>query len=348
MDSFVDMPQLDNFSIDGYNSLNSVYPDFDFSSITDKISTGVNIFNVEEIFNSLLYLFANELYSAVGILSVIVAVILISAVLENLRTSFNKPTALGSEMIVVALSATLAGEIFLTSGNYATNISSDITKLMFAVLPALLTLTAGSGFTQTVVITNPIIYFMCNVFAEVFQRVLIPLAVTYFAVSLVDLLTDAIQLTKFRELIKKAYNFILGFIMTLFTGLLGVSSFAGASLDSVGAKGVKFAVSNIVPFVGRSLSDAMGAVVSASILLKNAVGITAIITLLALCVMPVLKIAATIIMIRVSAALSEPVANTKTVNILSSVADSLSMINAAVIATVMMMIISISLIVGIK
>lgn len=348
MDSFVDMPQLDNFSMDGYNSLNSIYPDFNFSSITDKISTGVNIFNPEEIFNSLLYLFANELYSAVGILSVIVAVILISAVLENLRTSFNKPTALGSEMIVVALSATLAGEIFLTSGNYATNISSDITKLMFAVLPALLTLTAGSGFTQTVVITNPIIYFMCNVFAEVFQRVLIPLAVTYFAVSLVDLLTDAIQLTKFRELIKKAYNFILGFIMTLFTGLLGVSSFAGASLDSVGAKGVKFAVSNIVPFVGRSLSDAMGAVVSASILLKNAVGITAIITLLALCVIPVLKIAATIIMIRVSAALSEPVANIKTINILSSVADSLSMINAAVIATVMMMIISISLIVGIK
>ena len=348
MDSFVDMPQLDNFSMDGYNSLNSVYPDFDFSSVTDKISTGVNIFNPEEIFNNLFYLFANELYSAVGILSVIVAVILISAVLENLRTSFNKPTALGSEMIVVALSATLAGEIFLTSGNYAANISSDITKLMFAVLPALLTLTAGSGFTHTVVITNPIIYFMCNVFAEIFQRVLIPLSVTYFAISLVDLLTDAIQLTKFRELIKKAYNFILGFIMTLFTGLLGVSSFAGASLDSVGAKGVKFAVSNIVPFVGRSLSDAMGAVVSASILLKNAVGITAIITLLALCVMPVVKIAATIIMIRISAALSEPVANTKTINILSSVADSLSMINAAVIATVMMMIISISLIVGIK
>ena len=348
MDSFVDMPQLDNFSIDGYNSLNSVYPDFDFSSITDRISSGVNIFNAEEIFNSLLYLFANELYSAIRILSVIVAVILISAVLENLRSSFNKPTALGSEMIVVALSATLAGEIFLTSGNYATNISSDITKLMFAVLPALLTLTAGSGFTQTVVITNPIIYFMCNVFAEIFQRVLIPLSVTYFAVSLVDLLTDAIQLSKFRELIKKAYNFILGFIMTLFTGLLGVSSFAGASLDSVGAKGVKFAVSNIVPFVGRSLSDAMGAVVSASLLLKNAVGITAIITLLGLCVLPVLKIAATIIMIRVSAALSEPVANAKTINILSSVADSLSMINAAVIATVMMMIISISLIVGIK
>ncbi len=348
MDSYVDMPQLDNLSALGYESLSGIYPDYSFSSVAESIANGTNAFDAENIFNSIMYIFANELYVAVKILGVIIAVVMISAVLENLRTAFNKTTALGSEMIVVALSATLAGEIFLTSGNYATDISSDITKLMLAVLPALFTLTAGSGFTQTVIITNPIIYFMCNVFAELFQRVLIPLSVTYFAISLLDLITDEIRLSKLRELIKKTYNFILGVVMTLFTGLLGVSSFAGASLDSVGAKGVKFAVSNIVPFVGRSLSDAMGAVVAASVMLKNAVGITAIITLVAMCLMPVIKVAATIIMIRLSAAICEPVANAKTVSILSSAADSLSMINAAVIATVMMMVISISLIVGIK
>ncbi len=348
MDTYVDMPSMDNLSQSGHLWLNTTLPEFDFSHLVEEISSGKNIFAPDNILNSLIAMFANELYSAVKILTVITAIMMISALLENLRTSFIKKNIFGVEFIVVALISALAGEIFSQSGGYAAEISSDITKLMLSVLPALMTLTAGSGFMQTVVITNPILYFMCNVFAEIFNKILIPLSVAYFALSITDLLTETVKLTKFRELIKKIYNFVLGLVMTLFTGLLTVSSFAGRSLDSVGAKGVKFAVSSIVPFVGRSISDAMSAVVSASILLKNAVGITAIITILALCIIPILKIFATIIAIRISAAICEPIASGKSVNILSSVADSLSMINAAVIATVMMMIISLSLIVGFK
>ncbi|MBQ6794561.1 MAG: stage III sporulation protein AE [Clostridia bacterium] len=348
MDTYVDMPSVDNFSETGTLWLDTALPEFDFSRFVEEISSGKNIFRPDDIFNSLFSLFAKELYSAIKILAVITAIMLIGALLENLKTSFNRKGAFGTEFVIIALISALAGEIFLQSGSYAGEVSENITKLMWSVLPAMLTLTAGSGFVQTVALTNPILYFMCNMFAELFNKVLIPLSVAYFAIALTDLLTDTVHLTKLRELIKKAYNFLLGLIMTIFTGLLTVSSFAGHSLDSVGAKGVKFAVSSVVPFVGRSISDAMGAVVSASVLLKNAVGITAIITMVALCVIPVLKIATTIIAIRVCTAICEPISGSKGIEILSSAADSLSMINAAVIATVMMMIISLSLIVGLK
>ena len=348
MDTYVDIPRTDSLTDMGQSWLNEALPEFDFSHFVEEISSGKNIFKADSLLNSLMAMFANELYSAVKILTVICAIMIISALLENLHSSFNKRNVFGTEFIVVTLISALASEIFSRSGTYAAEISSNITKLMWSVLPALMTLTAGSGFAQTVAITNPIMYFMCNVFAEIFDKLLIPLAIAYFAVSITDLMTNAIKLTKFRELIKKIYNFVLGFVMTVFTGLLTVSSFAGTSLDSVGAKGVKFAVSSIVPFVGRSLSDAMSAVVSASVVLKNAVGITAIAAILAMCIIPVLKIAATIIAIRVSAAICEPVSGEKAVNILTAVADSLSMINAAVIATVIMMIISLSLIVGLR
>lgn len=348
MENYVDMPVFDNLSADGYSWLTEAVPSFDFSAFVGEITSGKNVFRADDIINTILGIFAGELYNSIKILSIIIVVVIISALLENLRTSFNKAGSLNSEILLVALLSGLAGEIFTQSGTYAINISSDITKIMWALLPVLLTLMAGSGFAQSMIITNPILYFMCNVFAEIFNKILIPLSVTYFAVSLVDLLADAIKLTKFRELIRKTYNFLLGIVMTLFTGLLTIGSFAGVSLDSVGAKGVKFAISNMVPFVGHSISDAMSAVVSASLLLKNAVGITGIVVMLALCIIPVIKLAATIIAIRISAAVCEPIASQKAISILSSVADSLSMINAAVIATVIMMIISLSIIVGIK
>ncbi len=348
MENYIDMPTLGDLSQDGTNWIYEAAPDFNFANLVSDITSGKNLFDPQNILDTLLNIFAKEVYSATKILSVILAIVLISALLENLRTSFNKSGGLNSQLVVTALLAGLTGEIFSQSYLYAYTVSSDITKIMWAILPVLTTLVAGCGFTVTGATTHPVLYFMCNVFAELFNRVLIPASVVYLAISLADFISESVELGKLRELIKRFYNFILGIVMTFFTGLLTLSSFAGVSLDSVGAKGVKFVVSNMVPFVGRSISDAMNAVVSASMLLKNAVGITGIVCLIALCIIPVLKIAVTIIAIRISAAVCEPVANAKVVAILTAAADSLSMINAALIATAIMMIISVGIIIGIK
>ncbi len=348
MENYIELPDLNNLDLSGSEWLHTALPSFDFADFTNEITKGGKVFKADNILNALMSVFAEELYSCIKILAVIIAIVLLSAILENLRSSFNRKGSMNTEIIVMALLSGLAGEIFFQCGSYAENVSGDISKIMWAVLPVMTTLSAGAGFVQTGIMTHPVLYFMCNVFAEIFNKILIPLAVSYLSISLADLLTDAIKLEKFRELIRKAYNFILGLVMTFFTGLLGISSFAGVSLDSVGAKGIKFAVSNMVPFVGGSISDAMGSVRSASVLLKNAVGITSMVCILALCIVPIIKIAAVIISIRISAAICEPIASNKTILILSSAADGLSMINAAVIATVMTMIISLAILVGVR
>ena len=183
MDTYVDMPKTDNLTTMGHSWLNTAMPEFDFSQMVEEITSGKNIFKADNLFNSLMAMFANELHSAIKILTVIIAIMIISALLENLRSSFNKKSAFGTEFVVVALISALAGEIFSQSGEYAAELSSNITNLMWSVLPALMTLTAGSGFAQTVVITNPILYFMCNVFAGIFDKLLIPLAVAYFVTA---------------------------------------------------------------------------------------------------------------------------------------------------------------------
>lgn len=346
MESYVEMPNLDVISTEGMEFIQEVLPDFNFDGFVNELARGKNLFEPDKIVNFLIRIFANEVYSAVRILTVIVGIVMISAVLENLYTSMGRQNTYNTGFATAALIMGLAVKLFSQSGAYAQNISSDLTNFMNALLPVMMTLTAGAGYVSTGVIANPIMFFMCNVFAVVFNKVLIPLTVIYLVISMVDLISDTIELGKFRDLLKKIYNFILGIIMTLFTGLLSIGSFAGVSLDSVGAKGAKFALSNMVPFVGRSVAEAMSAVASASLLLKNAVGITGIVTMLALCIIPILKISAVILCVRISAAVCEPVASRKTVQILSAVGDSLSMINASVISTAVMMIISIGIVVG--
>lgn len=348
MDTYVDLPDVNVISEQGREWLNEVLPNFSFSDFATQITNGGSFFEPDKILNTILRIFSKELYSSMKILGVILAIMVIGAILENLRTSFKKESFLNSGMICVVLIIGLSIEVFNGTCTYAKNLTEDITSLMWVILPAMVTLLAGGGYTMTGAIAHPVLLFMCNVFAEVFDKVLIPLSVAYLAIALSDMMSTTIELGKLKELIKKCYNFLLGIVMTLFTGMLAVGSFAGVALDSVGARGVKFALSNMVPFVGRSLSDAMGAVVSASMMLKNVLGVSGIVCMAAMCIVPVIKIAVIVLCIRLSAAVCEPIANKKSIQVLTYIADSLSMINAAVIATMVMMVIALSIIVGIN
>lgn len=346
MENYIEMPRLDGVSNEGMNFINQVLPDFDFNALVNELSVGNNVFKPDSILEWLINIFAGELYSTVKILTLIVAIVMISAILENLQTSFGKSNTYNTGFVTMALIMGLAIELFSQSSSYAKTVAHDLTTIMNALLPVMMTLVAGSGHITVGAMTNPVLFYMCNIFGILFDRVLIPMSVTYLAISQIGLLSETIKLDKFRELIKKSYNFILGIIMTIFTGLLGAGSFTGVALDSIGAKGAKFALSNMVPFVGRSISEAMNAVASASLVLKNAVGITGIVVMLALCIIPILKIAAIILCIRAATAICESIASYKTMQILTSVGDGLSMINASVISITVMMIISIGIIVG--
>lgn len=348
MEEYITLPDLDVLSENGWNYVNEVIPSFSFSQLVNEITRGENVFNPEKILETLMKIFAAEIYSALKICTVIIAVVMLGAVLENLHEAFERRSGNISSIACIALIIGLLVSLYSESCTYAKGVGDDMTNIMVALLPVMMTLLVGGGLALTGAVTHPVLYFMCNVFAAIFNKILIPLSVVYLVLSLSDMLSDCIELTKFRELIRKAYNFILGMTMTFFTGLLGISSFVTTPVDGLGAKGARFAISNMVPFVGRSISDAMGAVVSASLVMKNAVGVVGIILMLALCIIPIIKIGAIVLCLRLSAAVCEPVADKKTIQALTAAGDSLSMINAAIVSTAVLMIISVGIIVGIK
>ncbi len=347
MDKYIEVPDLTKISSEGLKNIERLIPSFSFETMMEEITASKNIFNPGQILNTLCKIFLEEIYSSLRLLSVIMAIILLGAFLENLRASYESNN-LKAGIVSVSLVIGLAVKVFKTISAYALNVSTDMCNVMSALLPIMLPLFVSSGFALTGSAMQPVLYFMCNLFAVAFTKVLIPISSAYLAISLADEMSEGVSLSKLRELIKKIYNFILGIIMTVFTGILGISSFVTVALDSVGAKGARFAISSMVPIVGGSVSDALGAVVSAAVVLKNTIGVGGIICVLALCIVPVLKIGIIVLFIRLTNAITEPVAEKHTITALSAVADSLSMVNAAVISTAIMMIISIGIIMGIK
>ena len=110
------------------------------------------------------------------------------------------------------------------------------------------------------------------------------------------------------------------------------------------AKGIKFAVGSLVPVVGGLLSDTVETVVSGTNLLKNAVGTAGMITIISMSAVPVIKIWIMLMLLRVTAALTEPFADKRITDMLLGIADSISTVFSMVITSVMLFVISIGII----
>jgi len=84
-------------------------------------------------------------------------------------------------------------------------------------------------------------------------------------------------------------------------------------------KGIKTATSTFVPVVGKALGDSVDTVFGATSLIKNAVGIVGVIIIIGICIVPIVKLSILSILYSITAAVSEPLADTKIVKMLSNI-----------------------------
>ena len=73
----------------------------------------------------------------------------------------------------------------------------------------------------------------------------------------------------------------------------------------------KYMVDNFVPVVGGMVADTMDTLVGASLLIKNALGVTGLVLLLAAAAQPMMQTLASVMVYRAAAALLEPISDSR-------------------------------------
>jgi len=94
--------------------------------------------------------------------------------------------------------------------------------------------------------------------------------------------------------------------MTVFLSVVSLQGTMTAVADGVAIRTAKFVTGNFIPVVGRMFTDATDTVISASIVLKNSIGIAGVILLLLITLFPVIKILVIAFIYKFSAAILQP------------------------------------------
>ena len=154
----------------------------------------------------------------------------------------------------------------------ALGVLSASANFMLVFIPSFAGIAAALGYIGTASAVNSAVIAASQLFSQICVNLLAPLCSTILGFSIAGAVHHELKIEKAGEIIKKFTVWSLSLIMTVFMGVLSVQTAVVSSSDGTAIKAAKFLVSQGVPFVGGTISDAVGTVGSGLEILKSGVG----------------------------------------------------------------------------
>ena len=278
-------------------------------------------------------------------ISTVIIIAVICALIQNLQTAFSHQTLSNVAFYACyALLIIILSKTFLIGIDIAKETINELNNFLLVLIPVLSTLLLSAGGVSQVATLDPIIILLTNIGPTFYLNILIPIILLGFMLQFANNISNNFKIS---NLIKHTNQIVLwaqGIFITFFISMLTIRGFTAESLDIVTAKTAKFAVDNFVPIVGKAISEAIATVAGYSILLKNAVSSLGLIIVIAIVLVPIIKIFIMATMYRLTAAIIEPISDNRIVSAISSVGDSLILIMSCVIVVSVLFFVMISII----
>lgn len=325
---------------------NEVLKDLDAKDFVKQfLKTGDSNFSIKNISKALVAYSFKEVGALLKSMSILIIIAIICALLNNLQKAFSKDDLSNiAYFACYALIIVLITKSFYSAVGVARDTINQTSDFMSALIPVLTMLLASvGGFTEAAII-DPIIIAAINISVKVYVNIIIPIIFMSFVLQFVSSISDEFKIDKLTKLLNQTAIWIQGIMMTIFVGIVSIRGMTSKTIDQVTAKTAKYAVDNFVPVVGKALSDAISAVAGYSLLLKNALSGLGLIIILLIVIFPIIKILAMTFMYKLTAALIEPISDSKIVNCITAAGNSLTLVMSCVISISVMFFIMVSII----
>lgn len=316
-------------------------------SFQDALLPGGDGFSFANIASGLLSFLMHEIVVNGKLLAMIVILTVFSIVLETVQSAFEKTSvskiAYSVSYLVVVV---LAVNSFHIAIQYAQDAIASMIHFMVAMIPLVLTLLASMGNVVTVSILHPLIVFMIHTVGNLVHFFIFPLLFFSAVLHIVSTLTDKYKVTQLAQLLRNIAVGTLTVSLTVFLGVISVQGASGSVADGITLKTAKYVAGNFVPVVGRFFSETTDTVLSASLLMKNAIGIAGVVIVVLLAAFPAIKILVLAFIYTLSAALLQPLGDSPVIGCLQTIGKSMIFVFAALATVSLMFFLAITIIIA--
>ena len=278
-------------------------------------------------------------------LIILITVVLMS-ILNNLTSGFSKTSTkkivyLACYGTIIVIVGIMVGSAIESSGKMI----SDVEKFSDVSFPALLTLVTAIGANASAAVYQPLVLIFSSLMIKIINYIVMPAFFISFVFNIIGNLSDDLKLSKISGFAKSAGEWIIGISFGLFITYTTAQGITGAGIDSLATKGAKYALGSYIPVIGGYLKDGFDLITAGCIVIKNALGFVSLIILLFTAIIPIMRILSTMLILKLTAAISEPFGDKKITDMLHGVSKSLVLPLVACICIVFSLLIIIMLII---
>ena len=194
------------------------------------------------------------------------------------------------------------------------------------LLPVVAVLTAAAGGVTGAAVRQGATVLFSQLLITAMDRLLVPLVYAFVAVSCAQAAVGNPGLKKVADLIRNTVTFLLTALLLAFVGYLTASGAIAGSVDAAAVKAAKLAISRAIPVVGGILADASESVLAGAGALKGTVGAAGLVVVLAICLIPFLRLALQYLVYKGAAALCATVAQPKLSGLIDAIGSAFGLV----------------------
>ena len=270
---------LGSFIKEGEKYTKEVFPELNVQKLINTSIRG-EIDN-KSLYEPILKKIGREIKNEISVTGSILVIIVIHSILksisENLGNDNTSQIAYYTEYLLI---------ITLITNNFVDTISiiketiANLTSFVNLLVPILVSLIIATGQVSSGALIQPVLIFAIVFISNIINLIILPIITTSFILSIVSNISDRIQVRNLAKFFKSGVIWILGFVITIFVGLLSLEGTLTSNVDGITIKGIKTATSTFVPVVGKALGDSVETVLGATSIIKNSIGFVGIIIVL--------------------------------------------------------------------
>ena len=267
-----------------------------------------------------------------------------AALMSNFSNIFqNQQIAEVSFEITYLLLFLILLQVFSGAMEIAGEVLLGIQDFMNVLVPAFcLAVTMASGSTTALVFYEfflGLIYFI----QRLIQNGLMALIQIYVILVFVNHLTKEEYLSQMKEMTSKITVWLLKSMLAVVIGFNTIQGILNPAVDSLKTALFCRAV-EVIPGIGNIAGSVTDVVLGSSVLIKNGIGVAALVVLVLICLVPLAKLGMLVLILELAAALIQPVSDKRMTGCVTGVGEGIRLLFRVVFTTVVLFMLTIAVV----
>lgn len=296
-----------------------------FKELVLKLVNGENSGD-KGVFRDVADIFINSFTAHKDVVINIIILAVLSAFISSFAPVLNKGMINDTaHMIIEIMLITLLMASFYSAVITSTDTIQGFIDIYKSLIPAFFSAVTFASGSITSAAYYEVVLIAITFVNDILKNVILRMVKVYLLLGFADLLMKKSPFSQAMELILTVIKWGCKLSLVAFSGVAGLKGMINPISDEA-KKSVIYKTLKIIPGIGNGVDTVSSTVAGAGAVIKNAVGVAAIIVIMAVCCMPVMKLVSLTVIFKVTAAAIEPVADKRIVKAVGNVSTAIGLL----------------------